>query len=116
MDDPMKRALLGVIAALGLSACADTVGYGPYLGGGTAFYDDYYGPFYNGYWGNDGFFYYSTDHGHHYARDEAHHFRHDQPGGGWHGVHTHPAWVGHHGGGAPGAGPPGGGEHHHDHH
>ena len=103
----MKRALLAAAAALALSACAGTMGYGPYFGGDTAYYDDSYGPFYNGYWGNDGFFYYSSGRGSPFIRDEAHHFRHDN-GGGFHGVRTHPGWVGRHGSG-------GGGDRHQGH-
>jgi len=97
----MKRTLLALTAALALSACAEDLGYGPYYGGSTVYYDDFYGPFYNGYWGPGGFFYYS-DSFHRFHRDEGHHFRRDNPGG-FHGVQTHPGWVGHHG--APGAAP-----------
>lgn len=103
----MKHALLALTASLALSACAGSMGYGPYFGGDRAYYDDYYGPFYNGYWGSDGAFYYSDGRGRPFVRDESNHFRHNMPGGGFHGVHTHPAWVGHHGGG--------GGQHHGGH-
>lgn len=95
----MKHALLALTASLALSACADNMGYGPYFGGERAYYDDYYGPFYNGYWGGDGAFYYSPGRGRPYLRDEGNHFHHDMPGGGYHGVQTHPGWVGGHGGG-----------------
>jgi hypothetical protein len=97
LDDDMKKALLAVTAALALSACAEDMGYGPYFGGDTAYYDDYYGPFYNGYWGAGDVFYYSTGRGRPYFRDEGRHFRHDRGGDRWHGVRTHPGWVGRHG-------------------
>ena len=105
----MKRTLLALSAALAVSGCAESMGYGPYFGGDVAYYDDAYGPFYNGYWGGDGVFYYSAGRGHAYLPDAGHHFRHDSPGGGYHGVHTHAGWVGGHGGSAGGG--HGGGEH-----
>jgi hypothetical protein len=101
----MKRVLLAALAALGVSACAEDY-YGPYGGGGVAYYDDFYGPYSDGYWGPDGYFWYGGGRGHPYFRDEGHHFHH-QPRGGDHGVHAHPGFHGfpHHGR-APGAPPP----------
>jgi hypothetical protein len=94
----MKQALLAVCAALALSACA-TGYYGPYGGGGLAYYDDSYGPFYDGYWGADGFFYFRNGHDHRFIRDDGHHFHH-APGAGFHGVHARPGFHGFaHGGG-----------------
>lgn len=104
----MKKALLALAAAFALASCAEEMGYGPYYGGTMVYYDDFYGPFYNGYWGPGGYFYYS-DAGHRFHRDEGHHFHHNNPGGGYHGVRTHPGWSGHHGGpGAPTGRPHGG--------
>ena len=97
-------ALAGALTAVTLSACAEDMGYG-YFGGDTAYYDGYYGPLYNGYWGPGGDFYYSTGRGYPYVRDAGRHFRHDHPDG-YHGVRSHPGWVGRHGG-APNA------DHHH---
>jgi len=95
----MKATLLAVAAAaLAVSGCAQDMGYGPYFGGDTAYYDDFYGPFYNGYWGSGDVFYYSTGRGRPYIRDEGHHFRHDRGGEHWHSVRSHPGWVGRHGG------------------
>lgn len=92
----MKRMVLALTAALALSACAEELGYGPTFNSGLVYYDSYYGPFYNGYWAHDGFFYYSPSRGGPYLRDEGRHFRRN-PAGGFHGEHTHPGWVGHHG-------------------
>jgi hypothetical protein len=83
----MKRVLLAALAALGVAACAEDY-YGPYGGGGIAYYDDFYGPYYGGYWGPDSVFYYQAGHGHPFLRDEGHHFRHDMAGG-YHGVRAH---------------------------
>jgi hypothetical protein len=116
----MKRIWLAAIAALGVSACAEDY-YGPYGGGGMAYYDDYYGPYYGGYWGPDAVFYYRSDPRRPYVRDEGHHFHHD-PAQGLHGVQAHPGFhgfahgghAGHDGapggapGGRPGGPPPGG--------
>src|ERR1700745_2545657 len=92
----MKRVLLAACAALGVTACAEGY-YGPYGGGGMAYYDDFYGPYYGGYWGSDGMCYYG-DAGRHFHRDEAHHFQH-APMQGFHGVHAHSGFHGFHGGG-----------------
>lgn len=100
----MKPVLLAVTAALALSACAEDLGYGPYYGGQTVYYDGYYGPFHNGYWGPSGVFVYSDAH-HRFRRDDDHHFRRDDPGAGFHLERTHPGWVGRRG--APGATPGG---------
>jgi hypothetical protein len=94
----MRHGLLAVFAALALSACAEGY-YGPYGGGGMAYYDDFYGSYYDGYWGSDGFFYFRHGHEHGFIRDEGRHFRRG-PGQGFHGVHAHPGFHGfHHGGG-----------------
>jgi hypothetical protein len=95
----MKHAPLAILAALTLSACAEGY-YGPYGGGGLAYYDDYYGPFHEGYWGRDGAFYHRSGESRQFARDEGQHFRH-APAGGFHGVH---ASAGFHGGGHGGGG------------
>jgi hypothetical protein len=97
----MKHVLLVVFAALTLSACA-TGYYGPYGGGGLAYYDDYYGPFDDGYWGRDGFFYYRNGHHGAFIRDESRHFQHG-PVAGFHGVRAHGGFhgFGHAGGGHP---------------
>jgi hypothetical protein len=107
----MKPVLLAALAALGLTACAEGY-YGPYGGGGMAYYDDFYGPYYDGYWGPDGFFYYRDhrDGGRRFHRDEGHHFQH-APMQGFHGVHAHGGFHGFHGGGVPhGDGGHGGGD------
>lgn len=116
----MKRTLLVVTATLALSACAEDLGYGPSFSSGLVYYDSYYGPFYNGYWGPGGTFYYSTARGHPYQRDEGHHFHRENPGGGFHGERTHPAWIGRHGPGTgqphPSGPPHQGDQGHRDHH
>jgi hypothetical protein len=104
----MKRILLAALAALGVSACAEDY-YGPYGGGGMAYYDDFYGPYYGGYWGPDTVFYYRNGPHHPFVRDEGHHFHHD-PARGLHGVHANPGFHGFaHGGGHPGHGGAAGG-------
>lgn len=106
----MKRALLVLVAALSVSACAEELGYGPTFASGLVYYDSFYGPYYNGYWGRDGFFYYSPGRGRPFIRDEGHHFHRDNPGPGFHGERTRPGWVGHHAPGmGPGTAPPKGG-------
>jgi hypothetical protein len=107
----MKR-VLAALAALAASACAEDY-YGPYGGGGMAYYDDFYGPYAGGYWGPDSYFYYRGANDRRFHRDQDGHFHHG-PGPGWHGVPAQPGfhgWRGHPGGphggqgGPPGPGP-----------
>ena len=105
----MKRVLLAACAALGITACAEGY-YGPYGGGGLAYYDDFYGPYYDGYWGPDEVFYFRRDHDRRFERDEAHHFRH-APMQGFHGVQAHAGFHGMRGGGMHEGGMHGGGMH-----
>jgi len=88
----MKRTVLAALAALSVSACAEGY-YGPYGGGGTAYYDGFYGPYDSGYWGRDNFFYYRNGHGRPYYRDDGRHFRRG-PAPGYRGVHGHPGFHG----------------------
>jgi hypothetical protein len=102
----MFKGLLAFVAALAVAGCAEGY-YGPYGGGGLAYYDDYYGPFDDGYWGPDGFFYF-RGRDHRFFRDGEHHFRRG-PAAGFHGVHGHAGFHGFTHGGFHGGGFHGGG-------
>ena len=100
----MKKALIPLLLALPLAACAESYD-GPYGPGPVVydgFYDDYYGPIYDGYWGTGGAFYYRTHPNGRFVRDRSGHFRQNMggaPGGHFHPMHgsfTPPAGRGRH--------------------
>jgi hypothetical protein len=112
----MKRLLLAgaaSLAALAMAGCAEDY-YGPYGGGGMAYYDSFYGPYYGGYWAPDGAFYYRGGRGGGFHRDDGHHF-HREPGNGYRGVHANPGFHGWSRGGHGDGGHPGGRGHGGDH-
>lgn len=83
----MKKLVIALACAVGLSACAS----GYYEGGGgytyyNGYYDNFYGPVAYGYWGPDNFFYYRTGVSAVYVRDDARHFRRER-GDGFHRFH-----------------------------